>query len=259
MGMLFPFHLRFNRNLDLVSVGSSIAHRAQVTVGDNLLERFKVVRPFGVYSAEKAIKNQTRLTLFQHHETGLQLRGQVVHIESSDEFLLVGSLKVGSMADIESQGLNIGDFAPHDPVLDFVFLLNLSGGNNAEAQEEIDTLSLQNRIKSRLIEQSPNYTFLLGDDNLFAYQSRNLQVKLGTLGMSRPSLASVCPKESYIEVLKAFDNARKGEPITQVTLTLLGADGRAFDITGSLNPFSEPPMDAMVSGHFLSLEHGGQP
>jgi hypothetical protein len=250
LNRLFPFMVRLDAQLTLLEVGRSLRSRVQFEPGDPLEKHFTVLRPFGSLSSQKVIRNQDRLTLLKVKASGLQLRGQLVYLDSRDEYLFVGSLKINSMADVEEHRLNIGDFAAHDPILDFLFLLNLSGSSSTEAQEVIDSLRVQTTLYKAALDKDTSYVFLINLDHRFIYQNNPFQLILGTVGIAQPALSGICTAESFSQVAKDIQGVINGYPRENYRLEVHRADGSVLPLVGSMKPFSVENLEPMAVGYF---------
>jgi PAS domain-containing protein len=238
----------------LLELGPSLAKRIDFQVGDPLTTYFEVQRPFGEFTAAKVVRNQQRLTLLAVLESSLQLRGQLLHLEDANEYLFLGSVKIASMDEIQANGLTIGDFAAHDPVLDFLFLLNQSGSTSTEAQEMIEGLTNQKHIYEAILNNAPNYVFLIDSDHRLVFQNLPLQLVLGSIGIAQPSLASLVPAENYHRVEQDVARCIDGEILAPYELVLERASGEEILLDGRLVPFSVHGLPQMAAGYFIQRE-----
>lgn len=254
LATLFPFMIKLDKELKLIEIGRSLKTRMNYVEGDHILEHFTVRRPFGTLTYAKIIKNQHRLTLLDVNKSSLQLRGQLVHLETTDEFLFVGSLKINSMADIEQHKLNIGDFSAHDPILDFLFLLNLSGSSSSEAEQTNNRLTTQKQIFETTIDAAPLHIFIMSADRCLIYQNDRLKLTLGTIGISQPTLASVCQPETYQKACADLLAVTKGDSIQDYQLAFRRADGSSLLLHGQLKPLLMAALPPMAIGYFNEVD-----
>ena len=124
----FPFHLVFDADLRIVRVGRGIERICpQAVPGVELMEVARVVRPKGLKDHAAILARSSQLFVLQLVHNGLQLRGQVLQLPESVAhagcLAFVGSPWVTDLKTLEGLGLTLADFAIHDPVTEFVLLL----------------------------------------------------------------------------------------------------------------------------------------
>jgi two-component system, NtrC family, sensor kinase len=122
---VFPFHLVLDENLVIVQAGAVL----QRIFGDTLLNQpltdmFEVQRPklkqLTLADFKKHLKS---LFILSGRQNEMQLKGQVVYLEAEDVLLFLGSPWVTDTAQLAPLDIKLKDFAIHDPVVDFIFLL----------------------------------------------------------------------------------------------------------------------------------------
>jgi len=239
----------------LLELGPSLAKHVKYEVGDSFTAHFEVLRPFGDYDHAKVIRNQKRLTLLGILGGALLLRGQVLFIDDSQEYLFVGSVKVTSMDDLESVGLNIGDFAPHDPVLDFLLLLNQTGSDHTEAQDLIDGLKSQRLIYEELFNNAPYYVCLFNSDARAVFQNLPLQKLLGTIGIAQQPLSDLVLPEDHPRVQKDIHHCIKGMTLAPYEFAAKKSNGDRIHFDGRLVPFHVEGLPEMATGYFVQRGH----
>jgi two-component system, NtrC family, sensor kinase len=120
----FPFHFAFNRDLLVVQAGE-ILHRLAggALVGSPIGAHFAIDRP-RIDPDFAALAQQSKsLFILTFCPNGMQLKGQMMFQAEGDLIFFLGSPWVTDTASLKPLGIKLKDFAIHDPVVDFLFLL----------------------------------------------------------------------------------------------------------------------------------------
>jgi signal transduction histidine kinase/CheY-like chemotaxis protein len=153
---VFPFHMAFNPDMSLHQVGS-VLHRIapELEIGKNVTQFFSMVLPDGGnLSYEWLIENRSHFVLLEHKSTQLKLRGGMQLLESSGLLLFLCSPWLTDADQLEKEGLDLDDFAVHDPMTDLLMVLQLN------KQIHNDTAILIRRLKVREGELSESNLLL---------------------------------------------------------------------------------------------------
>ena len=120
--VVFPFHVLVGADLRIRGVGPSLARTCpDLTPGTHLLDRLTFRRPFQEPSFEAMASSPRSVFVFEH-ENGLVLKGQAVPLED-DVLLIACSPWITALDELGALGLTVRDFAVHDPVTDYLLLL----------------------------------------------------------------------------------------------------------------------------------------
>lgn len=121
---LFPFQIVTNLNLEVVRIGSSLGKICpSIAVGRRAQECFKIVRPVMKFELSVLLKRQRSLILIESIAEKIPLRGQYTIDETHGTVLFAVAPQLFEVQDLEKMGLTVHDFAPSDPVLDFLLVL----------------------------------------------------------------------------------------------------------------------------------------
>ncbi len=147
MNRLFPFYLRVNKAMELVSFGSSIEKMSGLKKHASFSQYFNIVRPQVTdtsFSAMLHLENQlVIIEAFGNPKT--TLRGQFEYFAEGEEILFVGSPWISSVEDIKERALVIDDFANHDPLIDLLHVLKSREITNEDLKELIVTINTQKK------------------------------------------------------------------------------------------------------------------
>jgi signal transduction histidine kinase len=141
---VFPFHLVFNQNLEIVQLGRSLARLyPELLLGSRIEQHFEIHRPTLSVTFDAIREQSDSLFLLESQHNGMRLRGQMVYVEESNVIFFMGSPWITDVADLESLELSLEDFAIHEPVVDFLFLLQAHKTALSEARELTKKLTKQ--------------------------------------------------------------------------------------------------------------------
>ena len=117
---VFPFHIIFDHNLNIIQVGHSVGVLLSNICNDsakNLLMFFKLERPHFELSFQ-AILNHINTIYVLRLQTGsmneLRLMGQMIYMEQANHILFLCSPRIKSLEDLEANKMYISDIPIHD-------------------------------------------------------------------------------------------------------------------------------------------------
>lgn len=144
LAQVFPFHLVFNGDRQLVQMGKAIAKLyPELEIGCSLDRHFRIKRPSIKFDIDRIKKNSRSLFLLESLTNGMLLKGQMVYVRESEFIFFLGSPWITELASLKSFGLTLNDFATHDPVVDFLFLVQAQNTALAEAKASTEKLTQQ--------------------------------------------------------------------------------------------------------------------
>ena len=148
---VFPFHLAFDRSLTIVRAGPSVARVwPDLTIGSRLDEHTGLLSPKVSFTYDSLERQQHALILLRTRNN-VTLRGQVVATEA-DVLVFVGSPWIADPALLEETGVTLSDFALHDSVADYMFLLQAQTTALQDARRLAARLRQIDEEKARLAE-----------------------------------------------------------------------------------------------------------
>jgi signal transduction histidine kinase/ActR/RegA family two-component response regulator len=141
---VFPFHFVFNRNNEIIQVGPALAKLyPNLSLGSSVQDHFRVQRPNIKFEFEHVKKRSRSLFLIESLNNGMPLKGQMLIVEASEAVFFLGSPWITTISALESFGLTLNDFATHDPVVDFLFLVQAQTTALTEAKTLTEKLTFQ--------------------------------------------------------------------------------------------------------------------
>lgn len=150
---VFPFHLVLDQELRICQVGAVLQRICgEAVVGQALADYFQVDRPKLKEFTFAALKKQIKsLFILRSQSNAMLLKGQLVYQEVSDRLLFLGSPWVTDTAELAPLGIKLKDFAIHDPIVDFMFLLQARDTALNESKQLATDLTLQQQQLQRAL------------------------------------------------------------------------------------------------------------
>jgi two-component system, NtrC family, sensor kinase len=142
---VFPFHLVLDANLAIVQAGAVL----QRIFGDRLLDQpltavFEIHRPkLKQLTLDDFKRHLKSLFILHGRDSAIQLKGQVVYAEADGLLYFLGSPWVTDTAQLAPLNIKLKDFAIHDPMVDFMFLLQARDTSLNESKHLTETLTRQ--------------------------------------------------------------------------------------------------------------------
>ncbi len=155
---VFPFHLVLDTNLAIVQAGEVL----QRICGETLLQRplndlFEVQRPrLKQLTLDDVKKHLKSLFILHGRSNDLQLKGQVVYHEAADLLFFLGSPWVTDTTQLAPLNIKLKDFAIHDPVVDFLFLLQARDTSLNESKKLTENMSTQQQLLKQALTIKEN-------------------------------------------------------------------------------------------------------
>ena len=150
---VFPFHFVINRELHIIQAGDVLQRICfGALLGSRLDQYFQISRPKMDLTFDAIKKRMKSVFLLEAQHNGMCLKGQMTYSESEDLIFFLGSPWVTETANLNALGIKLKDFAIHDPVVDFLFLLQASSTSLNESKKLLADLNQQkNQLKNALV------------------------------------------------------------------------------------------------------------
>jgi signal transduction histidine kinase/CheY-like chemotaxis protein/HPt (histidine-containing phosphotransfer) domain-containing protein len=134
LAAVFPFHLACSRAGTLLRVGHTLSRIApELVFGEQLSDHARLVQPSIGFDFELLVHAATTFVVIELNHTGLILRGQL--LVKPEAVLFLVSPWLTDPAQLPRFGLNLSDFADHDPLVDYVLVLQSKNAALAESLE----------------------------------------------------------------------------------------------------------------------------
>ncbi|UBF26400.1 EAL domain-containing protein [Kovacikia minuta CCNUW1] len=169
---VFPFHLVFDRNHEILQIGGVLQHiYPELVIGSQLDQHFRIDRPNIGIEFDQIRKRSKSLFLLESLHNGMKLKGQMVYVNNPEAIFFLCSPWVTDIASLKSYGITLSDFAIHDPVVDFLFLLQAQNAALSDAKKLTDELTAQRaelRKTNRKLAALYTVTHILAESATFS-------------------------------------------------------------------------------------------
>lgn len=149
----FPFHMVLNREREIIQAGEVLQRITPGTlINSKFEEHFRINRPSINFDFD-IIKKKTRsLFMLQSLHEDMQLKGQIMYQEEQDIIFFLGSPLITDVANLSPLGIKMKDFAIHDSIADFLFLLQAKNTALNDADNLTAELKQTLKIKENLTQ-----------------------------------------------------------------------------------------------------------
>ena len=136
----FPFHLMFDRNMQIMQAGKSIARilpKIHEDIDCRLTDLFNMVRPHMDFSFNSILSHVNTIYVLrtkeevmpkvsgpdgEHTAATFRLKGEMVSVPEADAILFICSPSVMNLDDLNRKGMYLSDIPLHDATRDLVLL-----------------------------------------------------------------------------------------------------------------------------------------
>ena len=189
----FPFHFVFKSDRTIVQSGEVLQRLIPHIIGLQLEQCFQIKRPVIQTADFAAISKQSHsmFTLKSLHSEMI-LKGQMMPISDGEIIFFLGSPVVTEISQLNQIGIKLKDFAIHDSVADFLFLLQTKGKLMDELTEQQEKLKDALREKEAIaaLAEARAKTVEQTLENLQRTQSQLIQAeKMSGLGQMMAGIA----------------------------------------------------------------------
>ncbi|PHX55112.1 histidine kinase [Tychonema bourrellyi FEM_GT703] len=141
---VFPFHIGFNHNLEIVQIGEVLQRTHQILLlGEPIDRHFQIHQPaieFNFLTIQKKLKS---LFILESRHNSLRLKGQMVALKEDQVILFICSVWTPDSSLLSKLAVKLKDFAIHDLTPDFLFLQQTSQTAIREVQSLTEELTKQ--------------------------------------------------------------------------------------------------------------------
>ena len=177
LDLISPFYFTFDRDLKIISAGKGIEKIAPNIVGSDFSKLFQFKRPFSTqYEFDSIIKYTKQIFLLDAVDSELTLRGQIIHVEQSEELIFIGSPWITRVNDLEKYGLLITDFALNDTTPDLLHVFQAQEIAIKEIKQLVKNLDKQKlelnqsrKLYKQLVEEAGDIIFRMDRQGLISY------------------------------------------------------------------------------------------
>ncbi len=141
---IFPFHLAIDREWKVVQSGKVLQRICPgLNPNSHFEQYFQIQRPTTTFSFEAIQAHLQSLFILQVQYSAMLLKGQIVYLAKEDLLLFLGSPWIPDLTVLKSSSLALTDFAIHDPIADYLILLQAQKMALSDARKLADKLKQQ--------------------------------------------------------------------------------------------------------------------
>lgn len=193
---LFPFGFITDSGGDFISVGPTLK-KLDPAIGEmnNVLDYFSILKPNAVELTHMFEKDFRKMIVIEHKVRGFKLMGQVVQIDSTENYAFVVNLFINDINQLSQLKLTFNDFALQDQVFDFLMLLQTHQRAINDAEKINVKLSEASKIAIKASEMKSQF---------LANMSHELRTPMnGVLGMASILVESPLDEEQadYVKTI----------------------------------------------------------
>jgi two-component system, NtrC family, sensor kinase len=140
----FPFHFVFNRKREILQAGDVLERISSAPlVGSQIEQHFHINRPNIPIDFDIINQKSRSLFILEFLHNGMHLKGQMMYQLEQEIIFFLGSPWITDTASLAPLGIKLKDFAIHDPITDFLFLLQAKNTALADTEKLTTELTQQ--------------------------------------------------------------------------------------------------------------------
>lgn len=158
---VFPFHLAFNSDFKITQIGIVLSRiYPQITLNSSFEEHFQIERPNISLKFELIRQKSKSLFLLKSLANDMPLKGEIFLVEEQNIIFFLGSPWITDLKSLKSFNLSLKDFAIHDPVIDYLFLIQAQNTALSDSKELTAKLTEQ-KIKLHQSNQKLQFQYFI--------------------------------------------------------------------------------------------------
>jgi anti-anti-sigma factor len=233
---IFPFHIGVDAELRIRSLGPVLLRRlGEQARGRGLAELFEIQRPALAADFATLRARTHQLVVLAHREGPLRLRGEFV-AAADGGLMFIGTPWLQALAQLSALGLELDDFASHDPSVELLVALAATQTSIADAN------ALSQRLRSEIVQREQALAELRENIQLIEAQRREIR------SLSTP-LIEIWDAVVAVPIVGSIDHERS-EALMHALLDTIAHRGirdAILDVTGVVD------IDTATADHFLHI------
>lgn len=144
---IFPFYILMDNTLTILKTGQSLQKIIPDSTEIHFEKLFSIVRPYTPvinFDQIKLIHEQLIFIKFINRES-ITFRGQFKFLHNSKQVIFIGSPWFDDANKLIESGLQINDFPPHNPMIDFLHMLKTQEIANEDMRNAIEKINWQKK------------------------------------------------------------------------------------------------------------------
>ncbi len=164
---IFPFYILMDNTLTILKTGQSLQKIIPDSTETNFEKLFSIVRPNTPvinFDQIKLIHEQLIIIKFIKRES-ITFRGQFKFIHNSKQVIFIGSPWFDDANKLIESGLQINDFPPHNPMIDFLHMLKTQEIANEDMRNAMEKINWQKKELLKAKNKLEELTTALEESN----------------------------------------------------------------------------------------------
>ena len=228
---IFPFSFGLDKSLKLSFIGRSLEARIGVGLGVAVADCLQSIRPATPITTETISGLVGHPLVLQVVNTDLLLSGAFYNLEGS--YFFIGSPKLESVSELLPLKLTIGDFAPHDLVINHLLQLQKMEVSAAETIEAAERLTEQQLIYRSIVDQSHDIIVAVNERGRVSHANPKALSALGQ-GIINQRGSRLLSRSSRAIWRRAAESIRGEAGSHWIELDLVGRSGTTLQVEGHL-------------------------
>lgn len=139
---LYPFFILLDQNLNMIELGHSLLNYLPKAKNQPFKDYFKIQQPKISADFFDLMRSEEKLCVFELRQ-GMKLKGQIAYLADQNQLLFTGSPWIVNEQQLSHLNLKTENFAIHDSLLDYLFILSAKNKVLKETRLEMNQLKLQ--------------------------------------------------------------------------------------------------------------------
>ena len=164
---IFPFYILMDNTLTILKTGQSLQKIIPDSTETNFEKLFSIVRPNTPvinFDQIKLIHEQLIIIKFIKRES-ITFRGQFKFLHNSKQVIFIGSPWFDDANKLIESGLQINDFPPHNPMIDFLHMLKTQEIANEDMRNAMEKINWQKKELLKAKNKLEELTTALEESN----------------------------------------------------------------------------------------------
>jgi signal transduction histidine kinase/DNA-binding response OmpR family regulator len=141
---IFPFYIVIDDQLKIIQIGSKLKKISPEIVPGNPFDHYFIIKqPKIACDFNEIITQINHMFLLEYVNQSIFLKGQIILYKKQNYIFFLGSPQIRDLPSLQKLKLTIYDFAPHDKITDFLYLLESQNVALTDARTLADNLKNQ--------------------------------------------------------------------------------------------------------------------
>ncbi|GEM_PF-737138 len=155
---VFPFHIIFGENLEVYQVGPSSREIFEIGNGSKINEFFHIKYPDLPFSVPEILNHSKSYFILESIKLPINLRGQMLRLKKENLVAFIGSPFSSNLENFNKSGLKLSHFATHEPIIDYLLLLQTQKTSLDDAKLLSEKILIKNKSLKKTKDELEKHT-----------------------------------------------------------------------------------------------------